>query len=42
MEYICEVKNISKRFHTINNETKAIEDLSFNVKKYKPIQFILL
>jgi len=33
MEYICELKNISKRFHTINNETKAIEDISFKVEK---------
>jgi NitT/TauT family transport system ATP-binding protein len=33
MEYICKLKNVSKRFHTINNETKAIENLSFNVKK---------
>lgn len=33
MEYICELKNVSKRFHTINHETKAIDNLSMNVKK---------
>ena len=33
MVYICELRNVSKRFHTINNETKAIDDISFKVKK---------
>lgn len=40
MEYICELKNISKRFHTINNETKALDDLSFNVKKGEIISIV--
>lgn len=40
MEYICELKNISKRFHTINNETKAIDDLSFNVKNGEIISIV--
>lgn len=40
MEYICELKNISKRFHTINNETKAIEDLSFKVKKGEIVSIV--
>lgn len=33
MDYICELKNVTKRFHTIHNETIAIKDLSFKVKK---------
>lgn len=40
MEYICELKNISKRFHTINNETKAVEDLSFKVKKGEIVSIV--
>lgn len=40
MEYICELKNISKRFHTINNETIAIEGLSFNVKKGEIVSIV--
>lgn len=32
MENICELKNVSKRFHTISNETIAIEDLTMSVK----------
>ncbi len=40
MEYVCELKNISKRFHTINNETKAIEDLSFKVKKGEIVSIV--
>jgi len=40
MEYICELKNISKRFHTINNETKAIDDLSFNIKKGEIVSIV--
>lgn len=40
MEYVCELKNISKRFHTISNETKAIEDLSFNVKKGEIVSIV--
>jgi len=40
MEYICELKNISKRFHTINNETKAIDDISFKVKKGEIVSIV--
>ena len=40
MEYICELKNISKRFHTINNETIAIEDLSFKVKRGEIVSIV--
>lgn len=40
MEYVCELKNISKRFHTINNETKAIENLSFKVKKGEIVSIV--
>ena len=40
MDYICELKNISKRFHTINNETKAIDDLSFKVKKGEIVSIV--
>ncbi|MDF2676449.1 MAG: ABC-type nitrate/sulfonate/bicarbonate transport system, ATpase component [Bacillota bacterium] len=40
MEYICEVKNISKRFHTINNETKAIEDISFKIEKGEIVSIV--
>ncbi|WMJ78396.1 MULTISPECIES: ABC transporter ATP-binding protein [unclassified Sedimentibacter] len=40
MEYICELKNISKRFHTINNETKALEDLSLRVKKGEIVSIV--
>ncbi|MBP1925942.1 NitT/TauT family transport system ATP-binding protein [Sedimentibacter acidaminivorans] len=40
MEYVCELKNISKRFHTINNETKAIEDISFKVEKGEIVSIV--
>ncbi len=40
MEYICELKNISKRFHTINNETKALDDLSINIKKGEIVSIV--
>ena len=40
MEYICELKNISKRFHTINNETKALDDLSLNIKKGEIVSIV--
>lgn len=40
MEYICELKNISKRFHTINNETKALDGLSLNVKKGEIVSIV--
>ncbi len=40
MEYICELKNISKRFHTINNETKALEDLSLRVRKGEIVSIV--
>ncbi|MDW5299049.1 MAG: ABC transporter ATP-binding protein [Sedimentibacter sp.] len=40
MEYMCELKNISKRFHTINNETKAIDDISFNVRKGEIVSIV--
>lgn len=33
MVCVCELKNVSKRFHTINNETKAVENISFIVKR---------
>jgi len=40
MEYICELKNISKRFHTVHNETKALDDLSMNVKKGEIVSIV--
>ena len=40
MEYICELKNISKRFHTISNETKAIDDISLNVAKGEIVSIV--
>lgn len=40
MEYICELKNVSKRFHTINNETKAIDDISFKVRKGEIVSIV--
>ena len=40
MEYVCELKNISKRFHTINNETKAIDDISFKVEKGEIVSIV--
>ncbi|WP_326910611.1 ABC transporter ATP-binding protein [Sedimentibacter sp. MB31-C6] len=40
MEYVCELKNISKRFHTINNETKAIENISFKVGKGEIVSIV--
>lgn len=40
MEYICELKNISKRFHTINNETIAIADLSMKIKKGEIVSIV--
>lgn len=40
MEYVCEVKNISKRFHTINNETIAIADISFQVEKGEIVSIV--
>ncbi len=40
MEYICELKNISKRFHTINNETKALDDLSLNIKRGEIVSIV--
>jgi NitT/TauT family transport system ATP-binding protein len=40
MEYICELKNVSKRFHTINNETKALDSLSLNVKKGEIVSIV--
>jgi NitT/TauT family transport system ATP-binding protein len=40
MEYVCELKNISKRFHTINNETKAIDDISFKVRKGEIVSIV--
>lgn len=40
MEYICELKNISKRFHTINTETKALDRVSFNVKKGEIVSIV--
>ena len=40
MAYICELKNISKRFHTINNETKAIGDLSFKVERGEIVSIV--
>lgn len=40
MEYVCELKNISKRFHTLNNETKAIEDISFKVEKGEIVSIV--
>ncbi len=40
MEYICELKNISKRFHTINNETKALDGLSLNVKNGEIVSIV--
>ncbi len=40
MDYVCELKNISKRFHTVNNETKAIENLSFKVKKGEIVSIV--
>lgn len=40
MEYVCELKNISKRFHTINNETKAIADVSLKVKKGEIVSIV--
>ena len=40
MDYVCELKNISKRFHTINNETKAIDDLSFKVERGEIVSIV--
>lgn len=40
MENICELKNISKRFHTINNETIALEDLNMNVRKGEIVSIV--
>lgn len=40
MGYVCELKNISKRFHTINNETKAIDDISFKVEKGEIVSIV--
>lgn len=40
MEFVCELKNISKRFHTINNETKAIDDVSLKVKKGEIVSIV--
>lgn len=40
MEYICELNNISKRFHTINNETKALDRLSLSVKKGEIVSIV--
>ncbi|MDD4779460.1 MAG: ABC transporter ATP-binding protein [Tissierellia bacterium] len=40
MDYVCELKNISKRFHTINNETLAIEDLSFKVERGEIVSIV--
>nr|WP_312579991.1 ABC transporter ATP-binding protein [Sedimentibacter sp.] len=40
MKYVCELKNISKRFHTINNETKAIEDISFKVEEGEIVSIV--
>lgn len=40
MDYVCELKNISKRFHTINNETLAIKDLSFKVKRGEIVSIV--
>ena len=30
---ILEIKNLSKNYHTLNSETKAIDNLSFTIKK---------
>lgn len=40
MEYVCELKNISKRFHTINNETIAIDDISFRVEEGEIVSIV--
>lgn len=33
MEYICELNNISKYYHTMASETEAIKDVSLQIKK---------
>lgn len=40
MGIICELNNISKRFHTINNETLAIEDLSFEIDEGEIVSIV--
>ena len=33
MNDILEIKNLSKKYHTINGEVEAIKNVSFNIKK---------
>lgn len=40
MEFICELKDISKRFHTINNETIALDGLSLSVEKGEIVSIV--
>lgn len=40
MKYICELKNISKYFHTKNSETEAIRDISLKINKGEIVSIV--
>ncbi|WP_242631651.1 ABC transporter ATP-binding protein [Sedimentibacter sp. zth1] len=40
MEYVCKLKNIGKYYHTIVNETKAIDNISLEVKKGEIVSIV--
>lgn len=40
MDYVCELKNISKNFHTLSSETVAIENISLNIKRGEIVSIV--